>query len=146
MNETTRAALENQVMEVLKGLDDGELVSVWNEYCYANNMYDDEVFGMDRFSEFYESYDAEEVARRCFYGHDEYGEETSFNPNRDYFYLNGYGNPVSFDFVGYNEFKDEFMCPVFDMDAVVDYVLDNMDGLECDEITEILEDYENGIE
>ena len=134
------------IMNTLKNMDDADLVSVWNEYCYATNSYDDEIFTMDMFSEFYSSYDAEEVARRCFYGHDEWNEESSFNPNREFFYLNGYGNPISIDYVGYNEYADKFMCSQLDEDALAEYIADNNESFDNDELEDTLAELKEGME
>ena len=146
MNEMIREKLENQIMDVLKGLDDSEMVSVWNEYCDNCNMYDDRIYDMCELDEIFSGEDVTFILNRAFFGHDQWNEDSSFNPNRDWFTFNGYGNLISMDCIGYNEYSGKFMCDCIDENAIVDYVLDNMDGLNCDEITEILDDYENGID
>ena len=70
---------------------------------------------MDYLDEIYQGKEATEILRRAYFGHDDdswheengervYGE---FNPNRDYFYFNGYGNLVSTDELDYSDFLDE---------------------------------------
>lgn len=70
---------------------------------------------MDYLDEIYQGKDATEILRSAYFGHDDdswheengervYGE---FNPNRDYFYFNGYGNLVSTDELDYSDFLDE---------------------------------------
>lgn len=145
MDEIIREKLEDQIMEVLKGLDDSEMVNLWNEYCDRNNYYDDRIYYMEEIDEIMNGQDVTYILNRAFFGHDQWSEESSFNPNRDYFTFNGYGNLISMDAIGYNEYANKFMCDYIDEDAIVNYILDNMDSLECDEITEILDDYENGI-
>lgn len=61
--------------------------------------------------------DPMDILYRAFYGHDddtwttdtrgdrEYGP---FNPNRDYFYFNGYGNLVSSNYKDYSGFLDRY--------------------------------------
>ena len=137
-----KSELFEKVMNVLKDLDDAELVSVWNEYCSSTNKCDDYIESMDNFDELYSGYDPLDVAMRVFYGHDEWNKESSFNPNRDFFYLNGYGNPVSIDYIGYNEYADKFMCPVLDEDALADFITDNMDSLYNDDLQELLDNFE----
>lgn len=132
--------MENKLMELFKGMDDSEIIDVWREYCSNTNNYDDEIFTMDYFNELYANDDPEEIARRCFYGHDIYGDESSFNPNREYFYLNGYGNPVSLDYIGYNEYADRFMCDRLDIDSMIDYIIENDNDLYNDDIREILDE------
>lgn len=62
---------------------------------------DDEHFLMTDIDNFFER--PSDIMPRMFYGYDEYykdeyGHHTeAFNPNRDYFYFNGYGNLVSTD-------------------------------------------------
>lgn len=77
---------------------------------YNGYLGDDRYYSMDELDEFYSGSDPLEILRRAYYGHDDdtwhtdasgnkiYGE---FNPNRDYFYFNGYGNLVSSDYIDY---------------------------------------------
>lgn len=59
----------------------------------------DEPVGMDMFDEFMMGKTPLEIVQRTFNGYDDYrgdGEgREPFNPNHDYFYVNGYGNVVS---------------------------------------------------
>ncbi len=144
MNEMTREALENQIMEVLKGLDDNDMVNVWNEYCERTNSYDDRIEDMGSLDEIFCGQDATYILNRAFFGHDQWSDDSAFNPNRSWFTFNGYGNLISLDWIGYNEYADKF-GDCIDEDAIVDYVIDNMDSLNNDEITNILDEYENNI-
>lgn len=146
MNETTRTLLSNQIMEILKGMDDSELVYVWNEYCERVNNYDDRIESIDLLEDMFSGDCIINILNRAYFGNDQFNENSSFNPNRDWFTFNGYGNLVSLECIGWNEYAQEFMYSGFDEDAVVDYIIDNMDSLENDEISELLDDYENGIE
>ena len=127
------------VMDALKAMDASELVQVWNEYCYKVNRYDDEVFDMAMFNEVYANTEPEEIARRCFYGHDEYGDESSFNPNRAWFYFNGYGNPVSVEYLGWNSYADKFMGDCIDAEELAEYVAENLDSLYNDDLQEVVD-------
>lgn len=127
------------IMDVLKSMDAGELVSVWNEYCNLNNRFDDLVYDMADFNDVYYNVEPEEIARRCFYGHDEYGDESSFNPNRAWFYFNGYGNPVSVEYLGWNNYADKFMGDCIDADELAIWAASHQDGLYNDDITEAIE-------
>lgn len=133
--------LRDVLEDVLKDLDDQDLVMIHNEYCMDARRYEDEIFIMDRFDEFYEGMSALDVAYRVFYGHDEYGEG-SFNPNRDFFYLDGNGNPVSLDYVGYNGYSGKWMCDRIDIDDIIDDIIDNNKDYGLDVIREALDDYE----
>ena len=89
-----------------------EELDAWNGY-----LGDDRCYPMDELDDLYSDTDASEVLRRAFFGYDadtwttdahgdkEYG---AFNPMRDYFYFNGYGNLVSTDDIDYSGFIDEY--------------------------------------
>ena len=97
---------------------------------------------MDELDEIYQGKKATEILSRAYFGHDDdswheengervYGE---FNPNRDYFYFNGYGNLVSTDERDYSDYID------------LDYVQDIIDN-EChldlsDGAQEIIDNYD----
>lgn len=107
---------------------------------YNGYLSDSRYYDMELLSEFYHGVDAIELLNRAFYGYDadswntnahgekEYG---AFNPNREYFSYNGYGNLVSSDYKDYSCFLDEFF---------IDSLIENQDHLYLDnEIIEILE-------
>lgn len=84
---------------------------------YNGYLGDDRYYSMDELDEFYRDSDPLEILRRAYYGRDDdtyttdsngnktYGE---FNPNRDYFYYNGYGNLVSSDYKDYSHLLDNY--------------------------------------
>lgn len=84
---------------------------------YNGYLSDNRYYSMDELDEFYRDSDPLEILRRAYYGRDEdtwttdsngnktYGE---FNPNRDYFYYNGYGNLVSSDYKDYSAHLDHY--------------------------------------
>lgn len=113
--------------------DDIEELHNWNG-C----LYDDKVYPMDELNEIFSEDEPEEVLRRAFYGYDEpiYKDEERrpFNPNRNYFYFNGYGNLVSIDKKDYSSYLDnDFIQGIIDNR----YNLTLSDGAE-----EIIDDYE----
>ncbi len=78
---------------------------------------DDRYYSMDELSEFYSDTDPIELLQRAYYGWDEgnwttdeRGEKhhAEFNPNRDYFRYNGYGNLVSADYKDYSDHMDDY--------------------------------------
>lgn len=79
---------------------------------------------METLDEIYQGKDVTKILRRAYFGHDddtwheENGEKVygEFNPNRDYFYFNGYGNLVSTDYKDYSDYLD------------LDYVQDIVDN------------------
>lgn len=84
---------------------------------YNGYLRDDRYYAMDELGEFYTGTEPSELLRRAYYGYDEetyttdssgnktYGE---FNPNREYFRYNGYGNLVSADYKDYSGQLDEY--------------------------------------
>ena len=84
---------------------------------YNGYLNDDRYYEMEMLNEFYSGTEPLEMLYLVYYGHDEdtwttdssgnkiYGE---FNPNRDYFKYNGYGNLVSADYRDYSAHLDEY--------------------------------------
>lgn len=117
--------LFNRTIEELDG---------WNGYLNDNRYY-----SMDELNEFYSNVEPLELLNRAFYGHDEcyhvdssgnkiYGE---FNPNREYFTYNGYGNLISSDYKDYSYLLDDYF---------IESLINNKDNLYLDdEILEIIE-------
>lgn len=71
---------------------------------------------METLNEFYNGVEPTEILTRAYYGRDDeswhtngHGEKEhgAFNPNRDYFYYNGYGNLVSANYKDYSAYLDE---------------------------------------
>ena len=84
---------------------------------YNGYLSDNRYYPMDELNEFYTGTEPTEILCRAFYGYDaetyttdgngnrEYGQ---FNPNREYFYYNGYGNLVSADYKDYSALLDRY--------------------------------------
>ena len=84
---------------------------------YNGYLCDDRYYDMELLNEFYSDTEPLEILRRAYFGRDDdtwttdsrgdrvYGE---FNPNRDYFYYNGYGNLVSSDYKDYSHHLDQY--------------------------------------
>ena len=87
MNKTQLTELEYQ----LETLSESDLVWAWNTRCDLFQCMDDCIYTMEDFNELYHSAEPMEIATRIFYG--------DFCPNHDFFMFNGYGNPVSFDYL-----------------------------------------------
>jgi hypothetical protein len=96
-------SLFNDCMEELDGYN-GYL----GDGCY---------YPMEELDEIYREVEPSELLRRAFYGYDEDSWTTdssgnkeygAFNPNRDYFTFNGYGNLVSTDYKDYSSYLDHY--------------------------------------
>lgn len=133
------------IMNALKEMTNDELVSVWNEYCDANNMYDDRIYYMSELDEVFSGQDATYILNRAFFGHDQWGDESEFNPNRDFFTFNGYGNLISLDWIAFNEYAGKF-GDCIDEDALADYIADNEDSLYNDSLEAVLSEIKEGLE
>lgn len=134
--------LKSQILETIKEMDDNELVALWNEYCSNNNYYDDIIYDYDAMVKMMNDGSNDPIywVNRFFYGYDEFnGSGSSANPNRNFFIFNGYANIVSFDYI-YNQYTDEFYN--MEVDALIDYIVENSDALYNDTIQELLDSIE----
>lgn len=114
-------------------VNDIEELDNWNG-C----LYEDRVISMNEIDVFFQNTDTLEILRRAFYGYDDdfstSSQKAAFNPNRDYFYFNAYGNLVSTDEVDYSEYLDEYF---------IQEIIDNRCHLSLSEGSqEIIDDYE----
>ena len=112
---------------------DIEEMDDWNGYLGSGR-----IEPMKELDVIYQSKEATEILRRAFFGYDDaYAkseQRATFNPNRDYFYFNGYGNLVSTDELDYSDYLD--------VDCVQD-IIDNESHL-ClsDGAQEIIDSYD----
>ena len=90
-----------------------EELDSYNGYLGDNRYYE-----MEMLSEFYCGTDPIELLQRAYFGRDDdnwttdaSGNKThgEFNPNRDYFYYDGYGNLVSSDYIDYSAHLDRYV-------------------------------------
>ena len=105
-------------------------------------LYDDKFHPMEELNEFFSNEKPDEIIRRAFYGYDEpYTKDEQrepFNPNRDYFYFNGYGNLVSINQRDYTDYLDN--------DFIQD-IIDNRYNLSLSSGAEdIIDNYEDEVE
>jgi hypothetical protein len=111
---------------------------------YLNdNRYND----MELLNEIYSDTEPLEILRRAFFGHDEDNWHTDgsgnkiygkFNPNRDYYKYNGYGNLISTDYPNYSEYIDKY---------AIEEMSDNRRWIAAieddDELSELFDELEN---
>lgn len=126
-----------------------EELDSYNGYLNDNRCYE-----MEELNELYSGTEPLEILYRTFYGHDDetwtidnegnktYGE---FNPNRTYFYFNGYGNLVSCDYKNYSDFLDKYFVNELNENRQYIYTID--DEPELTELfDELEEEHENETE
>lgn len=119
MNETTTKN-ETRTADIIAFFKDNE--DLFNEAieeldAYNGYLGDNRYYTMDELDECFIGTEPSEILRRAYYGYDEetyttdgsgnreYGQ---FNPNRDYFTYNGYGNLVSADYKDYTGYLDKY--------------------------------------
>lgn len=129
----------NKILDYIKGLDDSDIVTLWNEYCYTTDRYDDEIMDCYRLEEYAKNTDVMDLLKQFYYGTHERNENSSARPDANYFVFNGYGNIISFDYI-YNEYMDEFNHVY--IDELIDYIIDNDNDLYNDDIRQILDEEE----
>lgn len=112
----TAADVIDQIVEYFNDNPDTFTACIEELDGYNGYLNDDRYYSMDLIDEFYHDVDPLEFAARMFYGYDEdYYTDGSgnkihdaFNPNRDYFRYNGYGNLVSTNYPDYSDHLDEY--------------------------------------
>lgn len=115
-------------------VDDIEELDNWNG-C----LYDDRIFLMEHVNDVYCATEPEEILMRAFYGYDEPGnkgdQRQPFNPNRQYFYFNGFGNLVSTDRKDYSDYLNDYF---------IQDIIDNRDNLYLSEgAQQLIDNYED---
>ena len=144
MNEKrTKEAIITDIIQYFKENEDifndcMEELDSYNGYLGDNRYY-----SMDELNEFYRDTEPLEILYRAYYGRDDdtwttdsngnkiYGE---FNPNREYFYYNGYGNLVSSDYKDYS-----FLLDIYAIKAMSEN-RNYIDSIETDETLQKLFD------
>lgn len=113
---------------------------------YNGFLGDDRYYDMEMLTEFCSGTDPIELLNRAYFGHDaenwhtdSRGRKTydSFNPNREYFHFNGYGNLVSSNYKDYSGRLDHYA--VEDMRENRQYI-DTIE--EYDELTALFDELE----
>lgn len=132
---------KEKLMELFK--NDEELFNSAIEELDGYNGYlgDDRYYEMYMLKEFYHGVDAIELLNRAYFGRDDdnyyiddsgYKHYQSFNPNREYFYYNGYGNLCSANYKDYSHRLDNYF---------IESLLENYNHLYLDdEIINIIEE------
>lgn len=112
MNEKrTKEAIITDIIQYFKENEDVFSDCMEELDSYNGYLGDDRYYNMDELNDIYSGQEPQEILFRAFYGFDadmwmtdssgnkEYG---AFNPNRNYFYFNGYGNLISSDYKDYS--------------------------------------------
>ena len=121
-----------------------EELDSYNGYLGDNRYYD-----MGELDDLLQGRNATDLLNMAFFGRDDdtyhtdshsNKEHGAFNPNRDYFYFNGYGNLVSSDFKDYSYYLDDGLVEDLSENRCYIYAIDDdydlsilFDELEQDE-------------
>lgn len=117
---------------------------------YNGYLGDDRYYSMDELNDLYSGIEPQEILFRAFYGFDDDSWHTdssgnkiyeAFNPNRDYFYFNGYGNLVSSNYKDYSGQLDAYAIESMSENRRYIDSIDDSDELAAlfDELEEIKE-------
>lgn len=138
---------ENTIKKIIAYFEENE--EIFNQCieeldAYNGYLNDNRYYEMEMLNEFYQGSEPIELLQRAYYGRDDdtwhidssgnkiYGE---FNPHRDYFYYNGYGNLVSSDYKDYRAHLDEYAIEsMLDNICYIDTIIDN------DELTALFDE------
>ena len=145
----TREQLTADIIQYFKDNEETFYSCIEELDAYNGYLGDDRYYEMYMLNEFYSNCSPLEVLERAYYGRDAdswttdargdrtYGE---FNPNRDYFRYNGYGNLVSTDYPDYSDHLDEYLIDALQENR--DYIdtIDDNDDLRA--LFDALEDIE----
>lgn len=144
---------ENTIEKIIEYFESNE--EIFNQCIeeldnYNGCLNDNRYYEMELLNEFYHGTEPLEILRRAYYGRDDdtwttdasgnktYGE---FNPNRDYFYYNGYGNLVSSDYKDYSAHLDSYLIEKMNENRADIYTID--DTPELSALFDELEEDEN---
>lgn len=146
-NTRTAEKITNEIIAYFKEHED-----VYNEAAEELDAYngclgDDRYYSMDELDDLYKGIEPSEILARAFYGYDEETwtankdgdkEYGPFNPNREYFRYNGYGNLVSADYKDYTGLLDHY---------IIESMLENRDYIDTindePELSELFDELEN---
>lgn len=139
----TRQQIIDDIIDFFSANDDALIDCIEDLDTYNGYLGDDRYYDMEMLDEFYAGADPTEILQRAFYGYDmnyfnENDERSAFNPNRDYFRYNGYGNLVSCDYKDYSDHNDVYFAVA---------LIENRNNVESidnyNDLAELLDEYEN---
>ena len=122
----TKTEFAIKVNNTLWELKDNELVSVWNEFCDRNSYTEDHIYSMDEFDEHYRDSTPSDIVNDI---------DPNFDTGDDFFRPTQYGT-VSFTTATDNIDK-------YELGDLSNYIVDNLDALGCEELQEIIDEYED---
>lgn len=133
--------MENTIKKIIAYFEENE--NTFNECIeeldsYNGYLGDDRYYGMDWLNELFAGCTNIELLNRAFFGRDDDNWHTdahgkkiygSFNPNRYYFYFNGYGNLVSSNYKDYTHKLDKYFVEELSENRSHIYTIENDEEL-----------------
>jgi len=136
LHMTREQAIDN-ILEYFKNNTDTFNECIEQLDSYDGYLGDDRYYDMNDLPELLSGYDPLELLNRAYFGNDEddcivdkYNEKhyMSFNPNRDYFRFNGYGNLSSTNYKDYSDHLDAYAVEAMDKNRhYIDAIDENSD-------------------
>ena len=114
-----------EVLEMLRDMDNWELIEIHNAYCEKVNYTDDMIYDMSMLNEFYHGKDPLDILLDAYNG--------AFNPNDDWFRWNGYGNLES---------TDRPVDDWIEIDDIADYIVENDEDFGNTDIRDLMDEIE----
>lgn len=114
--------MKEKIREIIERMSNENLINLHNDYCCAN-YYNNDIMDMCTINEILSGKKPTEILNMVFYG--------NFNPNDSYFRFNGIGYLESCDYPKYDW---------IDIDEIVDYIIDNNEDFDVDEIRDALDE------
>lgn len=132
MKETTKRTTKEITADIIEYFKNNE--EIFNECIeeldsYNGYLGDNRYYFMDDLDEIYRNELPTEILCRAFYGKDD-DTNGEFNPNREYFYYNGYGNLVSSNYKDYSIWLDEFTIETMKEYKEYIYTIENNEDLQ----------------
>ena len=111
-----------EVLEMLRDMNDSDLVAVHNEYCDKVSYYDDRIYDMHEINDLLYGRSPLEIIT----------DARDVDVNDSYIRYDGYGNLESTDY------PQDWM----DLDEIADYIAENDEALRNDDIRDLLDEIE----
>ena len=111
-----------EVLEMLRDMNDSNLVAVHNEYCDKVSYYDDRIYDMYEINDLLYGRSPLEIIT----------DARDVDANDSYIRYDGYGNLESTDY------PQDWM----DLDEIADYIVENDEALYNDDIRDLLDEIE----
>lgn len=105
-----RKEIIREIIEIFKTDNDLFVETIEELDGYNGYLGDDRYYDMELLPELLYGEDIFYILNRAYFGEDadSWDEFSSFNPNREFFKFNGYGNLVSTNYKDYSVFLDEY--------------------------------------